>query len=259
MTLIHLCEAISVENANVPGWHLSSESFRTQSFFRSLNGSFNLGLAHGITGILSFLSVAYLRGVQVPNQKSTIERISTWIRDWSFLENKMVRWPYQVSWEEEIGVHPPLAEPSREGWCYGVPGISRALYLAGKVLPESDLKNFSMRAFFQLFNRSPEEWGVKNSALCHGLAGILIIAKLMALEEGGEALAPNIEDLEDQIVSSYNPAAPFGFEDPERDQHPQRSKMSVPGYLEGTTGILLSLLPLTKTKNPWYVPLMIHD
>lgn len=255
--LVNLCNTITVAGSKVPGWHLPSDKISGQ-FFASQNGYFNLGLAHGIAGVLCFLSIALLQGVEVPGQKEAIEKIAGWLSEWSFIKDTMIRWPYQISWEEETGLHPPLAEPSRDGWCYGVPGISRALYLAGKSLCKPDLKDFAMTAFLQLFNRSSAEWQAYNPALCHGLGGILLLAKMMAEEEGGESLTQHVLDLQKQITSLYDSKLPFGFNDTEQVRFTRFLKMSTPGFLEGTSGTLLSLLPLSHTKNNWPLPLMIY-
>ena len=257
--LVDFCNTkIPIGGCNVPGWHLTPDTIYGHALFKSGNGSFNLGLAHGITGVLSFLSIAYLKGVQVEGQKEAIQKVSSWIREWSINYEKTIQWPYHISWEEETGLHPPLGESSREGWCYGVPGIARVLFLAGKALSDHDLKEFSIKAFLQLFNRSSKEWGLQNSALCHGLSGILLTSKLMSKEEGGQELNQKIQDMEKELLSSYNPNLLFGFDDQEQDRIFEYDKLAHPGFLEGVTGILLPLLPITETTNKWYLPLMIH-
>lgn len=255
--LVKLCDKILVHGFNVPGWHLLSEDLlNSQGFFKSQNGNFNLGLAHGVSGILAFLSIALLKGVKVEGQENAVNKIAGWLLDWSFEENSMIRWPYQVAWEEETGTHPPLAEASRDGWCYGVPGISRALYLAGKAINSPKFTEFAKKAFLQLFNRSYREWGAHGFGLCHGVAGILLIAKIM-LKEINEDLKEKITILENHVISSYQPQLPFGFEDIEQVRFPNILKTCSPGFLDGTAGILLTILTKPEDSFKWYTPLMV--
>src|SRR3990167_10793077 len=62
---VGLSRWIEIDSKNVPGWYLSPEDPLCESDSEeSSKGSFNLGLAHGVPGILSFLSISFLKGIR---------------------------------------------------------------------------------------------------------------------------------------------------------------------------------------------------
>ena len=106
----------------------------------SLKGNFNLGLAHGVTGILAFLSIAMIRGFEVEGQREAISQIAAWICQQSIQENENIQWPYQVSWEEEMEKISRIKVPSGDAWCYGVPGIFENSFSGRESFGQSRIK-----------------------------------------------------------------------------------------------------------------------
>ena len=258
-TLIKVSLPLLLGGKSVPGWYLDpTDPTNALHAHKKTKGTFNLGLAHGVTGILAFLSIASLRGVEVEGQKEAIQRMASWIEEKSFVKNGAIHWPYSASWEEEVEKQAQSPASSIDAWCYGVPGISRTLFLAGKALHDSRLQNFSLRAFQGVFSRSRTEWGIPGPGLCHGIAGLLLIANEMAKEPGGEEFRSRVVELEEILLSSYTPEAPFGFKDIEPCRSGGRAEVSKVGFLEGTAGILLTLLSLSHSKASWHTPLLIH-
>lgn len=242
------------------GWFLSpNDPLNARNRAANPKGNFNLGLAHGVTGILAFLAIAWLRGVQVEGQKEAMLAIANWIRSKSYLHEGVIGWPYTVSWEEEIEGAPVSVKGSKEAWCYGVPGIARTLFLTGKALGDEEMKEFAMKAFRGVFSRRGEEWGLPGPTLCHGISGLLLITHMMSKEAGGEDLAVRVEELKEILLSYYNPEAPWGFKDVEFTRKGKRCEVNKPGFLEGSAGIVLTLLTLSQEMPKWHLPLLIHE
>lgn len=255
-SLISLSQPFTYKGQQIPGWFLSpNDSLNAKNRSLYPNGTFNLGLAHGVTGILAFLSIAYLRGIQLEGQKEAIDRISTWIRDRSFVGKSGIMWPYCISWEEEVQGKPFSKIDSRDAWCYGVPGIARTLFVAGKAIGNQDLKSFAATAFRNIFLRSPEKWNLPGPTLCHGIAGLLLITREMSKEEGLEDLDHQVKELENLLLSFYKSSSPWGFQDIELGPHGKSYEVNKPGFLEGTAGVLLTIL---NSSDDWHLPLLIH-
>lgn len=259
-TLVRISQPLFIDDRWIPGW-LASPSDPTNASRRKENfkGNFNLGLAHGVTGILAFLSVASLKGIEIEGQKEAIARIGEWICEKSFVNNGMVQWPYTISWEEEVEKRTGSYTPSRDAWCYGAPGIARTLFLAGKAIDNKKLQNFSSSAFESIFSRTREEWNIPGPTLCHGVAGLLLITNEMAKEAGHEKLFTQVDSLKEMLLTYYNLAAPFGFKDIEPCRSGISTEVSKVGFLEGSVGIFLTLLSLSDTKMNWHLPLLIHE
>lgn len=251
--LIKLCHPLKLEKKNIHGWYVSPHDPLKSEENSHSKGSFNLGLAHGVTGILAFLAIAKLRGFEVEGQKEIIDQIATWICEQSIQVNENIQWPYEVAVDNEQTI-----APSKDAWCYGVPGIARTLFLAGKALGNQGLKDFAIKAFKGIFARAQDEWGLPGPNLCHGIAGLLLITHLMAQEEEGVDLSSKVEELEQILLSFYIPNSPFGFKDPEPCQSGKFVQIDRIGFLEGSIGILLTLNALANPKSQFHLPLMIH-
>ncbi len=257
--LVALCAPIEVNGIQLKGWYLpSTDCLNEQIKPLPAKGNFNLGLAHGVTGILAFLSIASLRGIKVDGQHNTMRQIANWIRSKSFVENEVIKWPCTVSWEEEVENKTEAREISKDAWCYGVPGIARTLFLAGKALEDDELKTFATDAFRGIFVRDRSNWNLPGPSLCHGIAGLLMITSAMAKEKECEDLSPRLIDLQKYLFELYNSSFSFGFKDIET--HPEKTvQVCKIGLLEGTTGILLTLLTLSDPKPLWQLPFLIHE
>jgi lantibiotic biosynthesis protein len=259
-TLVDYTRPLSIEKEQVPGWYLASNDI-LNIYRRSPlpHGNFNLGLAHGVPGILSFLSIALLKGLEVEGQKESIATIANWIKEKSFLEKNHIRWAHNISWEEEVlGQNNPHKKGCRDAWCYGTPGVSRSLFLAACALKDQKMKAFASQAFRDIFNRSLQEWFLPGPAICHGISGLLLITDQMAQEEGLEDLFAEADKLEQLLISFYQPEFPFGFKDSETRLNGESIELNKPGLLEGAAGIFLVLATLKNPKRKWHLPFLIH-
>lgn len=257
-TLVQYSQPLHINDSQVPGWYLSpKDSINMSNPNSDPKGNFNLGLAHGVTGVLSYLASAYLKGVKVEGHKDSIRHIANWIRDKSFMHDHTINWPYSISWDEEIGKEKKAKETSRDAWCYGVPGIARTLFLAGKALDDEDLKNFAGTAFKGIFLRKREKWNIPGPGLCHGIAGLLAITSEMAKEKGCEDLLSKVEELQQILIASYRPESPIGFKDVEPCLDGGHAEVSKPGFLEGTAGVVLALFSSSVPNSQWHLPLLI--
>ncbi|WP_242678249.1 lanthionine synthetase C family protein [Neochlamydia sp. AcF84] len=256
---ISLTHPLSVEGHHVPGWHLSSTDILNAHNDFCKKGNFNLGLAHGIPGVLSFFAIASLRGINIEGQADAMRQIALWLRKKSFIRQEMIQWSHSISFEDEIQEKIGFNKPSKDAWCYGVPGIARALFLAGKALKDEELKSFAATAFRGIFQRKREEWQLLGPMLCHGISGLLLITHTMAQEEGCGDLFSKVNELKQILFSSYDPEAPFGFKDIEFCSQGGQAEVSKAGFLEGTTGVLLTLLSLSYPTSKWHLPLLIHE
>ncbi len=257
--LVEMCKPIDIHGHKVPGWYISADDpLNALSKSKNVQGNFNLGLAHGITGILAFLSIATLRGIMIEGQKKTINLIVKWIRSKSFLLNSAIRWPYCISFEEEIQNIKKQKVEAKDAWCYGVPGIARTLFLAGKALCDEDLKKFAIKTFRGIFLRSKQEWNLLGPGLCHGVAGLLLITKEMSKEKECADLISDVEKLHKYLLSFYDPKRFFGFKAIEQIEPGKYVEIDKIGFLEGSAGILLTLLSISEHNSEWHLPLLIY-
>ncbi|MDN3505920.1 MAG: lanthionine synthetase C family protein [Simkaniaceae bacterium] len=248
--LINLCRPFVYKEKVVPGWILSAQDRLNTSSGTKPKENFNLGLAHGISGILAFFSIAWIKGVRVDGLQDMMLQIAEWIKKQKIASEGTIQWPACAAVEEDV-----ICRPSRDAWCYGVPGIARTLFLCGKALENKALIQFSSRAFIQVFQRSREEWDLPGPTICHGIAGLLHITESMERSLGCKELLLPIEKLRKQLVDSYNPDALFGFRDLQLNEAGQLVEVDSATLLEGAAGILLVLL---NRNSSWHLPFLVN-
>ncbi len=257
LLLSRLVRPLKVKERWVPGWYLPSEmQFLEDESKQYPEGNFNAGLAHGIPGVLGFLSLALEKGICVPGQKEAIETIAQWLQKKQQRTKLGIQWPGRVSWKEELS-ETVVPNPSRDAWCYGAPGVARSLYLAGSALKNETLKNQALLGIRSVFDRDPKEWGLYSPTICHGLSGLLLIGHLMAEDTQDVKLQQDVKQLETHIWGFYRPESAFGFQDFEKKKEGGFAPLNKAGMLEGATGVLLTLLTVNGSPSSWHYPLLI--
>ncbi len=257
--LIQLTQPLEVENRKVPGWYQPvyylHEGFQKQ--FPQCN--FNLGLAHGMPGILAFLAKALLKGIEVESQKATLEKLVIWLQERRKEYKDSFFWNKCTSFEEEIA---PIKVKqntfsSRDAWCYGTPGVARSLFIAGKALKNEKLKHYALESFCSIFRRSRQEWNLPGPTFCHGISGLSMMTYQMAKDSQSPFLIEKVDTLKNDLLQYYQAEYPFGFKNYEPCQMGGYAKLDQVSLLEGSAGILLTLLSLEHPTSEWYAPLLI--
>jgi lantibiotic modifying enzyme len=244
---VKLSDDRMVEGKVVPGWHIPAEyQFLPEEKIEYPKGNFNLGLAHGISGVLAFLSTLALRGVTGVGHREAIEKMARWLQS----KKRGDYWPTRVSLEEEIGGDIKEPFPSeRDSWCYGAPGIARALFLAGNALKESSLIEFAESSMHAVFTRN---WQLSSPTFCHGFSGLLMTANSMKNEISSPLLSIGMREAKEQLFAFYNGEYPFGFKDVE-----SKGAVDKIGILDGCTGVLLTLLATECGESSWAEPFLV--
>lgn len=253
--LVRLTEPVEAHGHQVPGWWAPTKPSAVGPEYH--RGHFNLGLAHGISGPLALLSLARQHGVCVPGQQTAMVRIVDHL-----ISQQTTRglWPAVTDFDTFIkGPDQHTPRRSRTAWCYGTPGTARAIQLAGTALERADWQTLSIDAMITAL-RKPMEETPADSSLCHGWAGVLHTAALMARDSGDPRLIRELPALASELQSAYRPDLPFCY----AYNYPfLRSGFRVAthraGFLEGSAGIALTLHAYVKPRLicPWNTALLV--
>lgn len=256
---IALTRSIEVEGKEVPGWYLPNEyQLNAHDKLKYPKGNFNSGLAHGVSGILSFLSLALYHGFIVDGHIEAIQRIIQWLKKHRNHEDGIFFWNSHLLFEEEIAK--TQFKPSffsRQAWCYGLPGITRSLFLAGIALKDDAIKEYALSSFCSMFEKEHQEWGLPGPTICHGISGLLLITSLMARDTQSQMLQEKVKFLEKILLDFFNFDNPFGFRDKDPTQDNKFVDIDQAGLLEGASGVLLTLLSIHSQSSYWHLPLSI--
>ncbi len=220
-----LTTMIRTRHGNRPGWWLPADS-HPQAVTMHPSGAATTGLAHGIAGPIALLSTAQAAGWSVAGQAAAIKDAAQWLLHWR--DNHTFSWPPYVTGDElDRGTAGPAAG-RRDAWCYGAPGIGRALSLAGLALTDQPLAEAGEAAIASLADRSAELWDVDGPTLCHGNAGVLQCAAASPAVTRDRAAAA--------VTAMFDQQRAFAF------RHLENNFASDwPGLLTGAAGTALAL------------------
>jgi lantibiotic modifying enzyme len=217
---------------------------------------FDLGVPHGISGIILFLCRVSGTGIEPDGVRRLIEGAVAWV----------------MSKEQAggLGHFPHIAGREFSGrlaWCYGDLGVASALLAAGEALSLPDLKEKALATFRKDAARDirtasvfrHKQYGIYDRGLCHGTAGIALIFNHMYKKTGGEEHRHAAEYWTD-LTLSIKPAGKgkglAGYLFPHTDS--DKRWVSNPYLLEGSTGVgLFYLSLLNEERSAWKKLLML--
>lgn len=129
---------------------------------------FNMGLAHGLPGILLIISSAHLLNIDNTRTERMINQSLKFILNHKGLQsNNVSQFQTYITTESELPYN------SRLAWCYGDLSISLAILKAGKALKSDKIIQQALKiALKTLERRSVEDTALIDAEFCHGTAGI---------------------------------------------------------------------------------------
>jgi hypothetical protein len=214
------------------------------------HGNLNCGLAHGIPGPLATMSLALACKVRVPGLPEAVDRAACWLAGHRADDQWGVNWPVAVPLSAEGSVEAVesgrAGEPSPSAWCYGAPGVARALWLAGLVLDRAEWRDLALDAMRAVYRRPVADRFIDSPTFCHGIAGLLQVSLRFANNTGLRVFADAAAELAGQLLGLYEPGSLLGY----RDVEPDGRRIDDPGLLNGAPGVVLTLLAAATDVEP---------
>lgn len=217
--LVRLTEPVD----GLPGWWTFTPTGRTTAPAPP-GGLGNLGMAHGITGPLTFLASCTRRGITVPGQIDAIHRICQHLDTW---EQPGPWWPETLTLAELATGTTTQTGPGRPSWCYGTPGIARAQQLAAIALQDHPRRTKATTALLGCLTSPQQMTKIVDRSLCHGAAGLYLTVRAIH----ADALDPDdipLDHLADRLL------------------HQTAAEDEPAGYLIGAAGHALALHALNR-------------
>ncbi len=152
-------------------WRTSPERMLASEAANHPQGNFNLGVAHGVPGVIGVLGemvAAGLPAAAAAGQGAARELLAAAVQ-WLLGQRLPAGSPSCFSYSVAPGVEPV---PARHAWCYGDPGLSLALLSAARAAGEPEWERQAVAVARLGVARDPDAGGVADGGLCHGAAGL---------------------------------------------------------------------------------------
>lgn len=217
----------------------------------------DLGMAHGVPGVIAFLGTAISSDVLPPRMEKAAVSITreaiNWLRVQELGERDSAFFPSAVFERAERQVDCTHQEilSFRPSWCYGDLSVAVAAWFAGDVLSDPDVLEWSIN----LTQRSTERMrpDVMDPFLCHGCAGVAQALRTLGTRARDGITCTNAIRVATRCIEAVEEAlqANGAQEAPSDIRH-------APGFLQGYAGVGLFLLSLTgpARNSRWEVPFL---
>ncbi|MER5727530.1 lanthionine synthetase C family protein [Streptomyces sp. NPDC002138] len=239
-----------------PSWYVPPRHYPLDSYRETFpHGYVNLGLAHGVPGILSALALALSGGDGTPGLAAAVRRIADQVVAASFEDPWGRNWPTGIPLDAS-GAEQPTAglRPARATWCYGAPGIACALLNAAEALGDAALRAVAVDAFEAVLRRFDASDGFPSATVCHGAAGLVVMCAEFARRTGSRKAAASLVPLTEHLLTHCDPGLPLGVQDLEQPG----VLLDSPGILTGADGVALALWAVsTSVPARWTRALLI--
>lgn len=207
-------------------------------------GYYNLGVAHGLPGVVPVLAGACAAGVAVERARPLLESSV------SFLLARRLPPGSQscfagsyVPWEESV--------PTRLAWCYGDPGIAAALLASARAVGNAEWERQAIDIALSAAARDESVSHVRDAGLCHGSAGVGHLFNRMFQTTGEERLAAAARFWFERTFDFHAPGEPVaGFRAWEVGMGGEPGWRPDAGFLEGAAGVGLALLGAISSVEP---------
>ncbi|MEY9969966.1 lantibiotic modifying enzyme [Lysinibacillus sp. RC46] len=157
-----------------------SEMDKLSGDFANKNDSVNLGTAHGLSGILSILSIVKLEKFEVEKLNLTIVNLVAFFEKNTFKTLGVLTFPERLPFINT----PRHKKYINSSWCYGLTGITRSMILASKAIDDMLLKEKYINNYNMFLNSLNLEKGKVSTVFCHGVSGIIYETFLIYKESG---------------------------------------------------------------------------
>jgi lantibiotic biosynthesis protein len=184
----------------------------------------DLGVAHGIPGVLAALNLA------LPRERALARRYADLIAGVSHVVGGARRW--DGAWFRE------RTPPPRRAWCYQTAGVAAVLYDRAVLDGDEALRELALDALrATLAEPEQRDW---DDALCHGRSGVALIYAHVAHED--ERFARAAERLALEVLHRHR-------EDAELEEDRLQ-------FLDGALGVALFLIEAAAPSERRWLPLL---
>lgn len=202
-------------------------------------GMYNLGIAHGVAGVISFLGSLCRSGVAVERAAPLLADSVAWLLARELPPGGNYRFKSTFTPDRDIDI-------CRLGWCHGDLAVATALLVAARGAGEPSWEQHARRIARSAAALTVDNTPVPDAGLCHGTAGIGHLFNRLYQETDEPSLGEAARTWLRRAIAMRKPGHGIGgyqmFQRGERYDNP--------GFRVGSSGIALALLAAASPVAP---------
>jgi len=241
--LEHVVDRLADQARRTPAgvtWWTSPELLPLEDRAAAPRGFYNLGIAHGVPGVVALLAQAAAAGIRPAAASSLAREGVAWILAQA-APGDGARFVYWIGEDTRI-------VDSNVAWCYGDLGVAAALACAARALDEPTWLEQAAALARHTARRPVGHARAHYPGLCHGTAGIAHVFNRLYHATGDATLRSTARDWFARTLALRN-SQPGGVAGFSTEQQPGE-QADDPGLLGGTAGIALALLAAATPIEP---------
>jgi lantibiotic modifying enzyme len=145
-------------------WHTAPGLLSARQRAEHPDGFFNLGVAHGVPGVIAILAAIVAVGLGGRAAGRLLEGALDWVMTQRLPDESHAAFGHFAGERGDV--------PGRLAWCYGDAGIAAILCSSGSLLAHDKMYEAGVAIGRLAAARDPRTSGVVDAGLCHGAAGL---------------------------------------------------------------------------------------
>lgn len=212
---------LAVEVPHGVTWHTAPEQLPDHQRAEAAAGYFNLGVAHGVPGVVGLLAAACTARSADRTATELLDGAVSWVLAHRLDDGRFPAWTGPGT----------TGRPSRDTWCYGGIGVAAVVANAGRAPGRDDWRAAATDIAVRAAERPDDESGIGDAGLCHGAAGLMHVCNRLWQETDDPRLADAARRWLRRTIDLTG-------------------ALPEPGLLEGRAGVLLALLAVVTDVDP---------
>lgn len=248
-SLINRLEQLATLTDKGLTWFISPKDIQYPLRLIYPEGYYDLGAAHGVSGIISFIARAYVLGISPEITKKLLFGAASWLLAQQRQKNRGPLFPeILMPVGREISV--------TGGWCHGDIGIAAALFSAACSIDEPSWKTKAVEIAYasrDYLNEKFLDSNFNDPTLCHGTAGLGHLFNRLYQKVGDKWLKDEARKWFDVTLKMRNQGTGVaGFSRYGLNEDGEMQALHDPGFIQGAAGIGLALLgAVTDIEPKW--------
>jgi hypothetical protein len=237
-------------------WWTAPEHLPGHQLKMAPRGFQNLGMAHGVPGVIALLGHVCRADVAVPQASRLLEGAVDWVLSEQLPEGPGARYPCWI-------VPGERQTPARLAWCYGGLGVASALMIAARALNHARWEAVAHEFGLLEASRAMHETLVRDTCLCHGSTGNAHIFRRFYHATGDERFLAAAKWWYSETFASRTSGQGIGgfqfYAPPLEGAASPDDWCDDPTFTSGAAGVGLALQAAIGTTTPGWDRLMLID